>query len=55
MGAFDLSGGDIPGATGIPVQVPKQIQMKIEICVEGVQIQIQIQTNTNENRKTNMC
>ena len=37
MGAFDLPGGDIPGATQFLVQVPKQIQNE--------------NTNTNTNTK----
>ena len=30
MGFFDLPGGDIPGATEIPVQVPKHISSKLK-------------------------
>ena len=31
MGFFDLPGGDIPGATEIPVQVPKLISSKLKL------------------------
>ena len=40
MGFFDLPGGDIPGATEIPVQVPKThfIQIETNININNINI-----------------
>ena len=40
IGFFDLPGGDIPGATEIPVQVPKThfIQIETNININNINI-----------------